>query len=78
MIEKRKILKIGASRYILLPRDFKIEPEAKLIIIHNQLIGFATPEIANMSQEAFDGELKAVTRLLVDARKILKSERENK
>ena len=75
MIEKKRIIAIGASRYVGLPRDFKIAPGENLVIIHNRLIGFAAPEIADMTDEMFRAELAAVSRMLTDARKILSAEK---
>jgi len=75
MIEKKKVIAIGASRYVGLPRDFKIAAGENLIIINNRLIGFATPEIADMSDQAFRAELDAVSRMLTDARRILSAEK---
>ena len=51
MIEKKKVIALGVSRYVGLPKDFKIEAGEKLVVIHNRLIGFATPEIADMTDE---------------------------
>jgi hypothetical protein len=71
MIQKKKVIALGVSRYVGLPRDFNIKPGEKLVLIHNKLIGFATPEIGNMTDEAFRAELSAVSRMLVDTRRIL-------
>jgi len=75
MIEKRKVIALGVSRYVGLPKDFKIEPGKTLVVIHNQVIGFAAPDIADMTNEMFEAELDAVCQMLIDARRILAAEK---
>ena len=75
MIEKKKVIALGVSRYVGLPKDFKVEAGERLILIHNRVIGFATPEIADMTDEAFKVELNAFSRMLTDARRILSAEK---
>jgi hypothetical protein len=75
MIEKKKVIAIGVSRYVGLPRDFNIAAGENLIVIHNRLIGFAASEIADMTDETFKAELAAVSRMLTDARRILSAEK---
>jgi len=75
LIEKKKVIALGVSRYVGLPKEFKIKAGEQLILIHNQVIGFATSEIADMTDQKFKQELQAVSRMLTDARRVLSVER---
>ena len=74
MIIKRKVLKLGGTRYVGLPNDFRVKKGEEVVVIHNQIVGFIIPCAIQFPDEEFKAELKAVARMLTDAREVLKAE----
>ena len=74
MIARRKVIKLGGTRYIGLPADSQVKKGDEVIIIHNRIVGFIIPSAIQFADEEFAAELKAVARMLTDARQILKAE----
>jgi hypothetical protein len=78
MIDRKKVIQIGGARYVGVPRDFETASGEKLVIIHDKLIAFATPEITDMTDQEFKAEVAALFRMLTDARRILSTEQKRK
>jgi hypothetical protein len=73
MIVRKRVIKIGNSKYVGLPRKFGAQSK-ELLVIHDRLIGFADPNIQKMDDVEFKKELSALAKMLTDARQVLRAE----
>lgn len=71
MIIKRKVIDLGGSKYLGLPRDFDTKSGERMIIAHDKVIGFASLKISKISEEAFNAELQDIMEMLKAVRRVL-------